>query len=113
MWLIVLVIVILCVSGLLVYRHIRRRRDKELYYSHIVENMSDEEVLKLLNEPSPRMDYTYKPIFPKSKVVSAKKLVCGRISSEVHNALLLIHEDETITVRCTGDCSDCPYGDVE
>lgn len=79
----------------------------------VVDNMSDGEVTKHLSERYLRRDHGYKPIFPKSKVVSTEKVICERIEGEVHAALLLVHEDESITVKCSGDCSDCEYGDVE
>lgn len=78
-----------------------------------VKHMSDEELDKILNEPPPWRDYTYKPMFPKSKLVSTEKVVCRRISGEINTALVLIYEDDTRKVKCSGDCSDCLYGDVE
>jgi len=62
-----------------------------------------------LEEEFPR----YRPLFEEPKVVSTKTIVCRRKRGEIHTALLLVHEDETIKVKCRGDCSDCVYGDVE
>ena len=53
------------------------------------------------------------PFLEEPKVVSTKTIVCRRRRGETHTALLLVHEDETIKVKCRGDCSDCVYGDVE
>ena len=66
-----------------------------------------------MRREDPSLDYTYTPMFPEPKVVSTEKVVCRRISGELHTALLLIHEDGSVTVKCSGDCSDCEYGDVE
>ena len=53
------------------------------------------------------------PLLEEPQVVSTEKVVCRRISSEVHTALVLIYEDGTRKVKCMGACSSCAYGDVE
>lgn len=117
MWLIILGI--LCGAGLLfcVIRLVRKKRQDNAYYRHLVEHMSPEELeayeRKLRDELIKPYPYTPGMHLKEPKVVSTEKVVCGRINGEVHTALVLIHEDETITVKCGGDCSDCEYGDVE
>ena len=127
---IILGIVICCGGGLLFYmirliRHKHKYRrlgglghgmlfQQRLKQSH----RSDygrylEEEMRRREEVEEELFPRYTPLFEEPKVVSTEKVVCGRIEGEVHNALLLIREDETVTVRCRGDCSDCPYGDVE
>jgi len=63
--------------------------------------------------PWAREGNQHHPLLEEPKVVSTEKVVCRRISSEVHTALVLIHEDGTRKVKCTGGCFSCPYGDVE
>ena len=52
------------------------------------------------------------PKHSQTRVVSTETVVCRRWD-EVHTALLLIHEDGTIEVKCPGQCPDCEYGFVE
>jgi len=47
------------------------------------------------------------------RLVDKATVVCRERTDEVHTALVLIYEDGTRKVKCRGDCSDCPYGDVE
>ena len=112
---IVLGITIVCGAVLLFYiiRFIRNKLRDNAYYRHTVEHMSSEELDRILKEPPPWKDYTYTPMYPESEVVSTEKVVCRRISGEVHTAVLLVHKDGAISVKCSGDCSDCEYGDVE
>ena len=48
------------------------------------------------------------------RIVSTERILCrGRLEDdeEIHNAILLVREDGTITVRCSNrGCSDCIYG---
>lgn len=48
------------------------------------------------------------------RIVSTERIVCRGYfgnDDEVHNAILLVQEDGTITVRCSNRiCSDCIYG---
>ena len=52
----------------------------------------------------------FKPRMYSPRVVSTETVVCRAKSDEIRTALLLIHEDGTITVKCRGECSDCEYG---
>jgi hypothetical protein len=112
---IVLGITIACGAVLLFYiiRLIREKLRDNAYYRHMVEHMSSEELDRTLKEPTPWEDYTCKPMYPESEVVSTEKVICRRISGEVHTAVLLVHKDGTINVKCRGECYDCEYGDVE
>jgi len=78
-----------------------------------VKHMSDEELNKILNEPPPWRDYTYKPMYPEPKLVRTETVTCLEKEGEFHTAVVEFYEDDTRKVRCRGDCSDCPYGDVE
>ncbi|MCL0094398.1 fasciclin domain-containing protein [Dehalococcoidales bacterium] len=42
-------------------------------------------------------------------VVSTEKVICRAKEGEVHNAIILIYEDGTINVKCSGECYDCEY----
>jgi len=41
-------------------------------------------------------------------VVSTRTIVC-RETGEKHSALLLIHEDGAVDVKCPGECAICDY----
>jgi hypothetical protein len=112
---IVLGITIACGAVLLFYliRFTRGKLQHNAYYRHTVERMSDEELDKVLNEPPPRSHYAYRPIYPEPKLVRTETVTCLEKESEVHTAVVEFYEDDTRKVRCRGDCSDCPYRDVE
>jgi len=61
------------------------------------------------NRKEPWEGYRYDPLWEEPKVVDTKTVVCRRRRGEVHTAVLLVHEDGTIKVKCKGDCSDCVY----
>lgn len=44
----------------------------------------------------------------RSRVVSTKTVVCCE-TGEKHSAILLVHEDGTIEVKCPGECALCDY----
>jgi len=44
------------------------------------------------------------------RIVSTENILCRAREGEVHNAILLVHEDGTITVRCSAVVCDCEYG---
>ena len=113
---IVLGITIVCGAVLLFYiiRFIREKlQDKEL--DQIVKHMSPEEFKAYRQEVEEELSKldTLGMGLNEPKVVSTEKVICGRIEGEVHTALLLIHEDGSVTVKCSGDRYDCEYGDVE
>lgn len=127
---IILGIVICCGGGLLFYM-IRLVRHKHKYrrLGGLGHGMLFQQRLKR----SPRSDYgryleeemrrreeveeelfpRYTPLFEEPKVVDTNTIVCRRRRGEAYTALLLVHEDGMTKVKCGGDCSDCPYGDVE
>jgi len=43
-----------------------------------------------------------------TQIVSSRTVVCYE-TGEKHSALLLIHEDGAITVKCPGECVLCDY----
>lgn len=51
------------------------------------------------------------------KLIDQTTVTCRKRRGEVHTALVVTYEDRfgnvTRKVKCRGDCSDCPYGDVE
>ena len=47
------------------------------------------------------------------RIVSTETILCKAREGEVHNAILLVHEDGTITVRCSVLVCDCQYGLLE
>ena len=113
---IVLGITIVCGAVLLFYiiRFIREKlQDREL--DRIVKHMSPEEYKAYRQEVQDEVSKldTLGMGLNEPKVVSTEKVICGRIRGEVHTAVLLVHKDGAITVKCSGDCSDCEYGLVE
>lgn len=43
------------------------------------------------------------------RVVSTEKVTCYVKKGEIHNAILLIHEDGRIKVKRGGECNKCKY----
>jgi len=117
---IVLGITIACGAVLLFHliRFIRDKLQDNAYYRHTVKHMSDEELDKILNEPPPWRDSTYKPMYLGPKLVSTRTVSCLEKEDEFHTAVVEYYKDDitgevTRKVKCRGDCSHCPYGDVE
>jgi hypothetical protein len=113
--LIVLGITIVCGAVLLFYiiRFIREKLRDNAYYRHTVEHTSSEELDRILKEPPPWKDYTYTPMYPEPKLDRTETVTCLEKEGEFHAAVVEFYEDGTRKVRCRGDCSDCPYRDVE
>jgi hypothetical protein len=58
-------------------------------------------------------DHTYTPLYREPKLVRTETVTCLEEEGEIHTAVVEFYEDDTRKVRCRGDCSDCPYGDVQ
>ena len=56
--------------------------------------------------------YRYVTSLQYPRIASTEKVVCAKMG-EIHNAILLIYEDGTIKVKCSGECCDCEYGEIE
>ncbi len=85
-----------------------------------VKDMSIEELeaeIKELKEENRRLEESLQPVgrfrpgMYSPRVVSTETVVCRAKSDEIHTALLLIHEDGTIKVKCSGECHNCEYED--
>jgi hypothetical protein len=46
-----------------------------------------------------------------ASIVSTEKVICHK-NDKTCVAILLIHKDGTITVKCAGDCYNCQYGTI-
>jgi len=67
----------------------------------------------ILNNVVPSLKFELGDSSKQEEVVSMEPIVCRRIEGKVHTATLLVYEDGTRKVNCSGGCSDCLYGDVE
>jgi hypothetical protein len=80
-----------------------------------VEDMSleelEEERERLRTKLRPTKAYRPGMYSREPKVASTEKVVCRAKMGEIHNAILLIYEDGTIKVKCSGECYDCEYED--
>ena len=76
----------------------------------------EEEALRRKAEHLEKITEIYERAIPRRhsqmRVVSTEKVVCRAKKGEIHNAILLIHEDGTIGMKCSGKCLDCEYEDV-
>lgn len=78
-------------------------------------------LLEQLHRPSPWTrdeddSLTWREVLP--KLIDQTTVTCRERRGEVHTALVLTYEigltgEVERKVKCRGDCSDCPYGDVD
>jgi len=60
-----------------------------------------------------KLEQKYGEVRDDYRIVSTENILCKAREGEVHNAILLVHGDGTITVKCSAVACACKYGLLE